>query len=61
MKKKYHIVFCAEGSAEGTVELTDEEYALVKACLNGSNWTNVHEDPWSPHCWIEPEIEPEDE
>ena len=54
MTKKYRIVYSAEGSAEGIVELTDEEYEIVSRVLNINNWEHKEIEDWSPSVWIEP-------
>lgn len=54
IKSKYRIVYLGEGDAQGIVELTPEEFEIVRRVLDVRNWEAPHFEGWSPKVFIEP-------
>ena len=51
-KHKYLISLVGDGIAEGVVEMTDEEYQILRRVFNRKNWEDAHIEPYSPSLYI---------
>jgi len=60
VKSKYRIAYLGEGDAYGIVELTPEEFEVVRRVLDKKNWETPYFDDWCPTAFIEPYLEDED-